>query len=143
MSFTFLVLNGTGVRVVSWGPPTVLACLVKGSVSEWYYALAHLMASGVRGGTLVVPMANMPAVKTAVLYHFGKLALSDWQRFDGEEWCRAVAVVFERGWLVMWAMKVASGVVVYLGCGNRENFNGGGVHIIEWCGVGWSDGFLW
>ena len=135
--------HGIGVGVVSWGLPTVLTCLVKGLVSQWDYALAYFMAFGVRGGTLVVPMANMPTVETAVLYSLGRLASSCWQWFGGKKWCRAMAVVLERGRLVVWTIRVAGGVVTYLGCGNRENFDGGGVHVVEWCGIGWSGEFWW
>jgi hypothetical protein len=73
-----LVFHSVGVGVVSWGLPTVLTCLVKGSVPKWDYALAHLMASGVRGGTLVVPMAYMSAVKAVVSHQLGGLAPSCW-----------------------------------------------------------------
>jgi hypothetical protein len=54
-----------------------------------------------------------------------------------------MAVVLERGRLVVWTIRVAGGVVIYLGCGDRENFNGGGVHVVKGCRIGWSDGFLW
>ena len=53
-----------------------------------------------------------------------------------------MAVVFKGGGLVVRSTKVAGGVVAYLGCGDRENFNGGGVHV-GWCGAGWSDEFCW
>ena len=50
------------VGVVSWGLPTILTCLIKGSVPKWDYALAHFIASGMRGGTLVVPMFYVSTV---------------------------------------------------------------------------------
>jgi len=126
--------------VVGWGPPAVLTCLVKGSVSQWDYALAHFIASGVRGGALVVPMANLPAVEAAVPYCLGGFTSSR-QWLGGEEWCGAVAVIFEGGGLVVRSARIASGVVAYLGCGNRENFNGGSVHVFEW--ICWSGEFWW
>jgi hypothetical protein len=143
LSFALLGFYGVRVGVVSWGPPTILTCPVKGLVSKWDYTLAHLMASGVRGGTLVVPMACVPTVETAVPHWFGRLTSTCWQWLGGKERCRAMAIVFKRGGLVVQTIRVAGGVVAYLGCKDRENFNGGGVHVVEWHGVGWSDGFLW
>jgi hypothetical protein len=128
--------------VVSWGPPTILTCIVKGSVFEWNYALARFMASGVGGGTLVVPVANVPAIVAAVPYGFVQPASSCQQWFGGKKWCGAVAIIFERGRLVVQSMQVASSVVAYLGCGDRENFDGGGVHVKQ-CGAGWSGEFWW
>jgi hypothetical protein len=127
--------------VVGCGPPAVLACLVKGLVSQRDYALAHFIALGVRGGTLVVPMAHLPIVETAVSYSFGRFASSR-QWFGGEEWCGAVAVVFEGSGLVVRSTRVAGGVIAYLGCRDRENFDGGGVHV-ERCGAVWSGEFGW
>ena len=54
----------------------MFACLIKGLVSQGDYALAHFIASGVRGGTLVVPMADLPAVKAAVPSGVGGFASS-------------------------------------------------------------------
>jgi hypothetical protein len=141
--FMFLGFHSVRVGVVSWGPPTILTCLVKGSMSEQDYTLACFMAFGVREGTLVVPVAYVSAVETAVLHQFGKLTPSCWQQLGGQEWCRAMVIIFKRGGLVVQAMRVSSCVVTYLGCGDRESFDGGGVHVVKWCRVGWSDGFLW
>ena len=86
-------------------------------------------------------MANLSAVETMVPYRLGGFASSG-QWFGGEEWCGAVAVVFEGGGLVVRSTRVASGVIAYLGCRDRENFDGGSVHV-EWCGAGWSGEFWW
>jgi hypothetical protein len=53
-----------------------------------------------------------------------------------------VAIIFKGGGLVVQSMKVAGSVVTYLWYGDRENFDGGGVYVVKWYGVGWSGG-LW